>query len=206
MDMKLYYAPGACSLASRISLYEIGEAAEFVCTDIRALKTEDGQDFTAINPLGYVPALQFDDGSVLLENSAILPFIAGLKPGALGPVGTGEIGEARLHEALGFLSSELHKAFGPFFGNPEGEARTAAMTKLDSRLAFVEQHLSDGREHWLGTEFSVADAYAFVILSWAGHFGISYDAYPNIVRYAERIRGREAVQRALKDEGLLEAA
>ncbi len=203
--MKLYYAPGACSMASRISLYEIGQDAEFVPTDIRAKRTEDGRDFRKINPLGYVPALEIDGGEILTENGAILPYIAGLKPGVLAPAGDA-LGEARLNEALGFLSSELHKAFGPFFANPQGEARDAAMSKLNSRLDFVEQHLGDGRDYWLGGEFGVADAYAFVVLSWADHFGISYDDRPNIARYLERIGGRETVQRALQDEGLLQAA
>ena len=203
--MKLYYAPGACSMASRISLYEIGQPAEFVKTDIRAKQTENGRDFREINPLGYVPALELDGGEILTENGAILPYIAGLKPGALAPQGDA-LAEARLHQALGFLGSELHKAFGPFFGNPEGEARDAAMQKLNSRLDHVEQHLNDGREYWLGDRFTVADAYAFVVLSWADHFGISYSDRPNIERYVERIRGRETVQRALRDEGLLKAA
>lgn len=203
--MKLYYAPGACSMASRIALYEIGQDADFVRTDIRAKQTEDGRDFREINPLGYVPALQLDNGEILLENTAILPDIASLRPGVLAPHGDA-LTEARLHEALGFLSGELHKSFGPFFSNPQGEARDAAMQKLESRLAYVEQHLGDGRETWLGGDFSVADAYAFVILSWAGHFGITYDRYPNIARYAERIGRRDSVRKALEAEGLLQAA
>ena len=203
--MKLYYSPGACSMASRISLYEIGQSAEFVKTDIRKKTTEAGEDFTTISPLGYVPALQLDDGQILLENTAILPFIASLKPGVLAPTGD-PLSEARLHEALGFLTAELHKAFGPFFGKPQGEAGDAAMTKLTSRLGFVEKHLSDGRETWLGGDFTVADAYAFVILSWADHFHISYDGYPNVARYVAGIRGRQSVQKALQDEGLLQPA
>lgn len=201
--MKLYYAPGACSMASRISLYEIGQDAQFVRTDIRAKRTEDGRDFRELNPLGYVPVLELDGGELLTENDAILPYIASLAPGRLAPEGDA-LTQARLHQALGFLSSELHKAFGPFFGNPQGEARTAALDKLNSRLEFVEQHLSDGRDYWLGDQFTVADAYAFVVLSWADHFGISYADRPNIGRYLQRIGGRETVQRALKDEGLLQ--
>ena len=201
--MKLYYAPGACSMASRISLYEIGQDAQFVRTDIRAKRTEDGRDFRELNPLGYVPVLELDGGEILTENDAILPYIASLKPGALAPEGDA-LAKARLHQALGFLSSELHKAFGPFFGNPQGEARDAAMQKLQSRLDFVEQHLGDGREYWLGDQFTVADAYAFVVLGWADHFGISYSDRPNIQRYLERIGRRDSVQRALQDEGLLQ--
>ena len=200
--MKLYYAPGACSMASRISLYEIDQPAEFVRTDIRAKRTEAGEDYRTINPLGYVPALQLDNGEVLIENTAVLPYIGSLKPGSLG-TGGDALQQARLHEALGFLSAELHKAFGPFFGNPEGEARDAAITKLDTRLAFVESNLSDGRATWLAGDFSVADAYAFVILSWASHFDISYDKYPNIARYVAKISERASVQKALKAEGLL---
>ena len=203
--MKLYYAPGACSMASRISLYEIGQDAEFVRTDIRAKRTEDGRDFREISPLGYVPALQLDSGEILTENNAILPYIASLKPGTIAPRGD-RLEEARLNEALGFLGSELHKAFGPFFANPQGEARDAAMQKLESRLDHVERYLGDGRDYWLGGDFSVADAYAFVVLSWGGHFGISYDRWPNIGRYVERIARAESVRRALQDEGLLQPA
>nr|WP_294168614.1 glutathione S-transferase C-terminal domain-containing protein [uncultured Sphingomonas sp.] len=203
--MKLYYAPGACSMASRISLYEIDQPAEFVRTDIRAKRTEDGRDFRELNPLGYVPALELDGGEVLTENGAILPYIASLRPGALAPE-SDRLAEARLHEALGFLGSELHKAFGPFFGNPQGEAREGAMSKLRSRLDYVEQHLGDAREHWLGEGFTVADAYAFVILRWADQFGISYGDRPNIARYLERVGRRETVQRALQDEELLQPA
>jgi glutathione S-transferase len=191
-------------MASRISLYEIGEDSQFVRTDIRARQTEDGRDFREINPLGYVPALELDGGEILLENSAILPYIASLRPGALAPTGGG-IREARLHEALGFLSAELHKAFGPFFANPQGEARDAAMTKLNSRLDYVENHLRE-REYWLGDQFTVADAYAFVILSWADHFGLDYNDRPNIGRYLQRIARRDSVQKALRDEGLLQPA
>jgi glutathione S-transferase len=203
--MKLYYSPGACSMASRISLYEIGQDAEFVRTDIRAKRTEDGRDFRDISPLGYVPALQLDSGDILTENTAILPYIASLKPGTIAPRGDA-LSEARLHEALGFLGSELHKSFGPFFANPQGEAREAAMKKLESRLDHVERYLGDGREHWLGGDFSVADAYAFVVLSWGSHFGVSYDRWPNVARYVERIGRRESVQKALRDEGLLQPA
>jgi len=202
--MKLYYAPGACSMASRIALYEIGRDAEFVRTDLQTKQTEDGRDFRELNPLGYVPVLELDGGELLTENGAILPYIASLGSGQLAPTGD-PLAEARLHQALGFLGSELHKAFGPFFGNPQGEARTAALDKLNSRLDFVEQHLGDGRDYWLGDRFSVADAYAFVILSWADHFDISYSDRPNIARYLQRIGARETVQRALRDEGLLQA-
>lgn len=202
--MKLFYSPGACSLASRIVLNEIGAEADFERVDLYAKQTETGRDFRTVNPLGYVPALELEDGSVLLENGAILPYIASLKPNSLAPGGDPLVA-ARLHEALAFLSSELHKAFGPFFGKPEGAAREAALARLEPRLDFAEQRLNT-QDYWLGTDFSLADAYAFVILSWSRPLGISLDRYPAIRAYLERIGRREAVQRALADEGLLETA
>ncbi len=203
--MKLFYAPGACSMASHISLHEIGQPAEFVKTDIRAKRTEAGDDYFNINPLGYVPALQLDNGEVLTENAAILPFIASLKPGALAPVGD-RLGEARVHEALGFLSSELHKAFGPFFGPLEGEAREKAQAKLNSRIDHVEGLLRDGRDYLLGDQFTVADAYAFVILNWANGIELSLDRWPRVDAFVKRVAARPAVRRAMADEGLLELA
>lgn len=203
--MKLYYSPGACSMASHIALHEIDRTAEFVKTDLRAKQTADGRDYREINPLGYVPALELDSGEILTENSAILPYIAGLKPGALAPEGDA-LAQARLHEIIGFLSSELHKSFSPFFASPEGEAREAALKKLKSRIDHVEYLLGDGRDYLFGDRFSVADAYAFVILSWAKGFDISLDEWPNTAAFMRRAAARPAVTRAMADEGLLEAA
>lgn len=203
--MKLYYAPGTCSMASHISIYEIGQPAEFVKTDIRTRRTEDGRDYREINPLGYVPALELGSGEVLTENSAILPYIASLKPGALSPEG-GALAEARLNEALGFLGSELHKAYSPFFGPLEGEAREAALKKLRSRIDHVESLLSDGRDYLFGDKFTVADAYAFVILNWSNGIGLSLDDWPNVKAFTERVASRPAARQAMADEGLLEVA
>ncbi len=203
--MKLYYSPGACSLASHISLIEIGQPADYVKTDIRAKKTEDGRDFREINPLGYVPALELDGGEILTENSAILPYIASLKPGALAPTGDA-LAEARLNEVIGFLSSELHKAFGPFFMGAEGEAREAGLSRLKSRIAHVEYLLGDGRDYLFGDKFSVADAYAFVVLGWTNKFGISLDEWPNVKAFVARVAARPAARQAMAEEGLLEKA
>lgn len=203
--MKLFYSPGACSMASRIALHEIGQPAEYVKTDLGAKRTESGDDYLAINPLGYVPALRLDNGEVLTENAAILPYIANLKPGALAPRGDAMV-EARLHETLGFLGSELHKAFSPFFGPIEGEARDKALAKLNSRIDHVERFLGDGRDYLLGGQFSVADAYAFVILNWAGGIGISLDRWPRVEAFVRRVAARPAVRRAMAEEGLLELA
>jgi glutathione S-transferase len=203
--MKLYYATGACSMASRIVLNELGVAADFEKVDLRTKQTESGADFRQINPLGYVPALELGDGRTLIENNAILPFLAAQKPGSLGAEHE-PYAEAKLQQWLGFLSSELHKAVGVFFGSPEGDAREAALTKLGTRLDYLEQHLSDDRQYLLGDSFSVADAYAFVILSWTANFDISLRDRTNVQTYFERIRSRPAVQQALEQEGLLEQA
>jgi len=203
--MKLYYSPGACSMASHISLIEIDQPYELVKTDIRAKQTEDGRDYREINRLGYVPALELNDGAILTENTAILPYIAGLKPGALAPTGDA-LTEARLNEVLGFLASELHKAYGPFFGGAEDAARDAALDRLKSRIAHVEYLLGDGRDYLFGDRFSVADAYAFVLLGWAAHFDIPLDEWPNVKAFVERVGQRPAVRRAMTEEGLLEKA
>jgi glutathione S-transferase len=203
--MKLYYATGACSMASRIVLNELGASAEFEKVDLKTKLTDSGEDFRQINPLGYVPALELGDGRTLIENNAILPFLAAQKPGTLAPQND-PFAEAKLQQWLGFLSSELHKSVGIFFGNPEGEAREAALTKLGTRLDYLEQHLGNGRPYLLGDSFSVADAYAFVILSWTGNFGIPLSDRSNVHAYFERVRSRPAVQQALEQEGLLEQA
>jgi glutathione S-transferase len=203
--MKLYYSPGACSLASHISLIELDQPYELVKTDIRAKKTEDGRDFREINRMGYVPALELDGGEILTENAAILPFIASLKPGEMAPVGDA-LGVARVHEVLGFVGSELHKAFCPFFGGAEGAARDAALDRLKARIGHIEYLLGDGRDYLFGDRFSVADAYAFVVLSWTKHFGISLDEWPNVKAFVDRVAARPAVRQALAEEGLLEKA
>ncbi len=155
--------------------------------------------------MGYVPALELDDGEILTENAAILPFIASLKPGELAPVGDA-LGEARVHEVLGFVGSELHKAFGPFFGGAEGAARDAALDRLKARVGHIEYLLGDGRDYLFGDRFSIADAYAFVVLSWTKHFGISLDEWPNVKSFVDRVAARPAVRQALAEEGLLEKA
>lgn len=201
--MKLYYSPGACSMASHIALYEIGYPAEFVKTDLRAKRTEAGEDYLTINPLGYVPTLQLDSGELLTENAAILPYIATLKLGALAPHGDA-LGEARVDEALGFLGSELHKAFSPFFGPLEGVARETALAKLNSRIDHVERLLGDGRDYLLGEQFSIADAYAFVILNWANGIDVPLDGWPRVNAFVKRVAARSAIRRAMADEGVLE--
>ncbi len=202
--MKLYYKPGACSLASHIVLNEIGASFELEKVDTDAGLTESGTDFTTINPNGYVPALQLESGDIVTENTAILQLL-----GDHGGVGrflpeAGPIARTRLHEILNFLSSELHKAFGPFFSGKvlSGDERNAAEAAVSRRATYLETILAENR-YLLGNEFTVADAYAFVILNWSNFVGIDTAKWPRIHDYLARVQARPAVQKAMKTEGLI---
>jgi glutathione S-transferase len=193
--MKLYFAPGACSLADHIALHEAGLAFEPVRVDLRTRRTEDGQDFNQVNPKGYVPALVLDDGQLLTENVAILAWVAERAP-QLAP--QGELGRIRLLEMLAFISSELHKPFVRLFF-PTGEADKAAAGKLlDQRFGFVAERLE--HDYLFGREAGVADAYLYVMLRWAQMSGVEVPA--PLSAYAGRMSARPAVQRALQHEGL----
>ncbi len=201
--MKLYYLPGACSLASHIALREAGASFDLDKLDNATKKTEAGVDFLAINPKGYVPVLALNDNEVLTEGAAILQYIADQHPDAgLAPAG-GTLARARVNEYLNYISSELHKAFGPLF-NPASsdDEKTAAKANVTRKLDYVEKLLSDGRPYLMGDAFSVADIYLFVVANWTGPTGIGLDSWPNIAAFQQRIAGREAVQAALKAEGL----
>lgn len=197
--MKIYFSPLACSLASRISLYEAGADAAFVEVDSRTKRTSDGADFRAINPLGLVPTLVMDDGEVLTENAAILQYIAEQFPRAsLAP--TDALGRARLRQWLSFIGTELHKSlYVPLLDKkaPEG-AKAFALSKANSRLAWVSAHL-EGREHALGT-FSVADAYLFAVLNWSTVTPVDLSAWPTITAYYKRLHERPSVARAFAEE------
>lgn len=203
--MKLYYKPGACSLASHIVLNEIGADFEIEKVDTAAGRTETGADFAAINPNGYVPVLDLDDGERLTEGAAILQHLADRAPGTGLTPKAGTIDRARVIEHLNFTASELHKAFAPFFGavKPEGAARAAAEEKLVRRMDHLERQLADGRAYLVGGRFTVADAYAFVVASWANPVGVGLDRWPNVAKYVERIAARPAVVKAMTAEGLI---
>lgn len=206
--MKLHYKPGACSMASHIILNELGIAFELDKTDTDAGKTEAGEDFRKISPNGYVPALITDDGEIITENPAVLQYLADQSPdaGVAPPNGTME--RIRLQEALNFVSSELHKSFGPFFSGKEldGEARQKAEAGVKRRAVHIERYLADGRAFLLGDTFTVADAYAFVVLNWAGFVGVNLDACPKTQSYVARIAVRPASIKAMVAEGLMEQA
>lgn len=200
--MKLYYKPGACSLASHITLQEIGLPFQIEAVDTTLGKTETGADYTAINAKGYVPALQLADGDVLTEGPAILQYLADIHPEASLVPAIGSKDRARTLEQLTFVSSELHKAFGPLFrdGSSDAEkekARDAVRGKFNS----IEALLQDGRDTIIPGQFTIADAYLFTVSNWANFTAIDLADYPRIAAYLGRIADRPAVQRALKAEG-----
>lgn len=205
--MKLFYTPGACSLSPHIVLRELGLPFALEAVDLRTKRTESGADFTAINPKGYVPALELDDGEVLTEGTAIVQYLADRHaPGTLAPV-SGTVERARLNGHLNFISAELHKAFGPLF-NPAitPEAREAAVANIGAKLDVVERALADGRPYLTGPGFTVADAYLFVVLSWAPKLGVDLARWPRLGEFSRRVGARAAVQAALAAERLPKAA
>jgi glutathione S-transferase len=201
--MKLYYTPGACSLSPHIVLREAGLDFELERVDLAAKKTESGADYRGINPKGYVPALRLDDGQVLTEGTAIVQYLADKRPDARLAPPSGTLERVRLQENLNFVASELHKAFSPLFSPAtSAEAKEAARAKVRQRLDDVERMLSDGRKFMAGDQFTVADAYLFVVAGWAKPTEIGLASWPHVEAFVNRVGEREAVREALRAEGL----
>lgn len=206
--MRLYYAPGTCSLSPHIVAREAGIPLDLEKVDIKARphRTESGVDYSRINPNGYVPSLELNDGSLLTEGVAIVQFLADLAPdsGLAPPTGTFE--RYRLQAWLTFISAELHKMFSPWLFHPEyGEqAQAVARDKIAVRLARLDEHLSSSA-FLLGDRFTAADAYCFTIVSWSNLFHIDLEPYPNLDVYQEQIAARPKVREAMQAEGLLAA-
>jgi glutathione S-transferase len=201
--MKLYFAPGACSLSPHIALLEAGIPFTTEKVDLRAKKTESGADYNTINPRGYVPALELDNGQVLTEGPAIIQYIAAQAPDKQLVPAPHSIEHYQLLERLNFISTEIHKGFSPLF-NPASsvEVKDAARAQIDKRFGHAAQ-LLEGHDYLVGNRFSVADGYLFVMLSWADKVGIDLSKWPALQAYKARIAARPAVQQALSDEGLL---
>jgi glutathione S-transferase len=201
--MKLYYAPGACSLSPHIALLEAGLPYTLEKVDFSTKKTSAGIDYLTINNKGAVPALQLDDGRVLTEGPAIVQYLADLKPeSALAPrAGTFE--RYQLMEILNYISSEVHKGFGPLF-NPKttADAKAAAIENIGKRFDWLTGFLGS-KTHLMGNTFTVADTYLFTILNWTGHVGIDLGKWPALKAYHSRIAQRPKVHQALKEEGLV---
>jgi glutathione S-transferase len=197
--MQLYFSPLACSLATRISLYEAGAQATYIEVDAKTKLTRDGKNFREVHSLGLVPTLRTDDGDVLTENAAILQHVAEVLPQAnLAP--TDSRGRARLQQWLCFIGTELHKAlFVPLLDAkaPEG-AKAYALEKGTSRLAYLEKHLT-GREFLLD-RFSIADAYLFTVLNWCVATPVDLKKWPALSAYVARLRERPSVAKATAEE------
>lgn len=201
--MKLYIAPGACSLAPHIALRETGARFDLAIVDLGTKRVDDGTSFTDLNPKGYVPALRLDDGQVLTENVAVLLYIADHYPQAqLAPL-TPTIDRYRMIESLCFINSELHKAFSALFSPAALEqARQYSRDHIVRRLSYVQGVLDDS-EFVIGGRFTIADAYLFTVLSWCSEVGIDLNRWPALASYEARLRTRPAVLSALKAEGLV---
>jgi glutathione S-transferase len=198
--VKLYYMPGACSLACNIALREAGLKFELVKVDRKTRRASDGLDYNEVNPKSRVPALSLDDGQVLTENIAVLQYIADRNPAAKLAPAAGTMQRYRLEEWLSFVTSELHKSYTPLFRQdaPEG-AREYGRKNLTEWLDWLERSW-DSRSHLMGEPFTVADAYLWVVLGWGAHVGMDVARWPQLKSFHERVAARPAVIEALKSE------
>lgn len=204
--MKLYYKPGACSMASHIVLNEIDQPFDLDMVNTENGTTETGMSYREINPNGYVPSLLTDTGEIITENPAVLQHLGDLVPEAHLVPANGTMERTRLQEILNFVSSELHKAYAPFFSGEKlsPSAKIKAEKSIARRIGFIESKLSDGRLFLLGAEFTVADAYAFVVLNWSGFIEFDLQPWPSVNDYVKRVSQRPSVTKAMTTEGLIE--
>lgn len=201
--MKLYYSPGACSLSPHIVLHEAGLPFEAVLASTKTHKLSDGTDYYTINPKGYVPLLELDDGQRLSEGPAIVQYIADQVPASGLAPAAGTMARYRLMEWLNFISSELHKSYSPLFNPaiPE-EAKAVYRERLAGRYKYVDEQL-EGRDYLMGDGFTVADAYLFTVTNWASRVGIDLSGCTRVQAFQARVAARPAVQAAMKAEGLI---
>lgn len=200
--MKLFYAPGACSLAPHIVLNELGMSFETTSVNLKTHRLADGTDYYTINPKGYVPALMLDNGEVLTEIAAMLQYLGDMVPeaGLLPAAGTKE--RYQVLEWLTFISSELHKGFSPLFNAAfPAEVKQVFRDRLTKRLDFLDRQLAD-KSYLLGEQYTVADAYAYTILSWKDALKVDMDGWRNLSAYVRRNAMRAQVREALHSEKL----
>ena len=202
--MKLYYSPGACSLSPHIALHEAGLKFEALVASTKTHQLADGTDYYTINPLGYVPLLELDDGTRLREGPAIVQYIADKAPNAKLAPANGTMERYQLQEWLNLITSELHKSFSPLFNPamPE-EAKTIYRDRINKTLGYLDGALA-GKDYLMGSQFSVADGYLFTILRWA--VGQKFDLPANLKTYFDRVADRPKVKEAMLAEGLIKAA
>jgi glutathione S-transferase len=201
--MKLYYSPGACSLSPHIVLREAALAFEPVMAPTKTHKLQDGTDYYTINPLGYVPMLELDDGTRLREGPAIVQYVADQAPAKNLAPANGTLLRYRLQEWLTFIGTEIHKSFSPLFQpSMPDEGKKIFRDKIASRLAFVDKELA-GKDYLMGEHFGVADAYLYTVTRWAKPMALDTSGFANLIAHHARVEARPAVQEALKVEGLL---
>ncbi|MBX7149033.1 glutathione transferase GstA [bacterium] len=200
--MKLYYAPGACSLAPHILVNELNIKVDLVRTDLRQKTYGNGQDFKAVNPKGAVPVLQLDNGDILTEAAVILQYLADQKPDA------GLIAKARSWERyktlewLNFVATEMHKGFGPLWKPDTPQAyKEIAVKNLKDRFSFLENHF-EINDFLMGKNYTAPDAYLFTVCNWANYLKVDLSAWPQLVSYMVRIKERPATLKSFEEEGL----
>jgi len=201
--MKLYFAPGACSLSPHIVAREAGIDLQLEKVDTKSHTFGSGSDFYGVNPKGYVPALEIKPGEILTEGPAIVQYLGDQKPGSGIVPAAGTIERYRLQEMLGYINSEIHKSYSPLWNpNTKPEQADASREYLKKRYAYVEGLLAT-REYLVGNKFSAADAYLFTVTNWSQYVKLDLSGFPNVQAFQKRVAARPAVQQAMKEEGLL---
>jgi glutathione S-transferase len=202
LNMKLYFAPGACSMATHIALRETGQTFDLEKVNLATKETESGEDYTKINPKGYVPALKLDSGEVLTEAAVTLQYVADQKPESGMVPQAGSMERYRLMESLNFISTEIHKSFGALFNpNITPAHKELQLALIGKRCDVLSQQL-EGKQYLTGGTFSVADAYLFTVLGWSKMLNVDITKWPTLRDYIDRIAERPAVMEAMKAEGL----
>jgi glutathione S-transferase len=200
--MKLYYSPGACSLAPHIVAREAEVPIELEKVDLKSKTTASGKDYKAINPKGYVPALQLDEG-LLTENAAILQYLGDRNPSAGLLPAAGKLERYRAVEWLTFISTEVHKGYGPLFDpSLPDDMKQKTKDKLATRLALVDKALA-GKRFLMGDQFTAPDAYLFTVVNWSKMTGVDLAPFANVQEFQKRVAARPKVQEAMKAEGLI---
>ena len=204
--MQLYFSPGACSLATHITLREAGLPFDLKRADVKTKKLEDGSDFLAINSKGAVPALKLDNGQVLTEGVAIMQYLADQKPDSGLAPKNGTLERYRLQEWLNYVTSEVHKGFSPLW-NPTADpaVKQFALDNLTKKFEWLNKQLT-GKKYLTGDTFTIADSYLFVVLNWTNPLNVDLSKYPAIKEFQARVAARPKVQEAMEAEGLLKKA
>jgi len=201
--MKLFYAPGACSLSPNIVAHEAGIELRLQKVDTKTKTVAAEGDYLAINPKGYVPALELDNGEILTEGPTIVQYLADLKPASGLAPAAGTMARYRLQEMLGYINSEIHKAYSPLF-KPDTPAETRAERQeyLLKRYTLLDRQLQ-GRQYLFGEQFTVADAYLFTVTNWSRVIKLDLSKFAHLQAFQERVAARPAVKAAMQAEGLI---